>query len=166
MTTSHAPDFHVNRPAALIAALPAVLGFAPENSLVLVTVEHGQLGCVMRVDLDAARAQRVDGVAEVAAAAGPDAAIAVIVDAEGACCAGCDDDYRELAAALASILTSTASSCSPCTSWTESRPGAAGTAPTDVAPAVRSTTRRRRRWRWPRCSTGAGSTPVAATSPR
>ena len=51
MTTSQPPDFHLNRPGVLIAALPAVLGFVPEKSLVLVTVDRGEMGCVMRVDL-------------------------------------------------------------------------------------------------------------------
>lgn len=40
MTTSHSPDFQLNRPGVLIAALPAVLGFVPENSLVLLTVDR------------------------------------------------------------------------------------------------------------------------------
>jgi len=35
MTTSQPFDFHLNRPGTLIAALPAVLGFVPERSLVL-----------------------------------------------------------------------------------------------------------------------------------
>ncbi len=49
--TFGASDFPLNRPGTLIAALPAVLGFVPEKSLVLVTLEDGELGCVMRVDL-------------------------------------------------------------------------------------------------------------------
>ena len=53
MTTFRASDFHLEQPGALIAALPAVLGFVPEKSLVLVTLEDGELGCVMRVDLSA-----------------------------------------------------------------------------------------------------------------
>ena len=44
MTTSQPPDFHLNRPGVLIAALPAVLGFVPEKSLVLVTVDRGEMG--------------------------------------------------------------------------------------------------------------------------
>ena len=51
MTTYPSADFSLNRPGALIAALPAVLGFVPEKSLVLVTVDDGEMGCVMRVDL-------------------------------------------------------------------------------------------------------------------
>lgn len=84
----------------MIAALPAVLGFVPEKSLVLVTIDRGELGCVMRVDLSAALIESVDQLTEVAAAAGPDAAIAVVIDAEGAGCRLCNDDYRELSRAL------------------------------------------------------------------
>lgn len=103
MTTSHS-DFQLNRPGALIAALPAVLGFVPEKSLVLVTVDRGALGCVMRVDLSDELLDSVDHVAEVAAAARPDAAIAVVVDAEGAACRLCNDEYRDLRQALIDCL--------------------------------------------------------------
>ncbi|OBA85479.1 hypothetical protein A5662_04250 [Mycobacteriaceae bacterium 1482268.1] len=103
MTTSQS-DFQLNRPGALIAALPAVLGFVPENSLVLVTVDRGELGCVMRVDLSPELADSVGHLAEVAAAARPDAAIAVVVDAEGADCRLCNDEYRDVCRALAESL--------------------------------------------------------------
>lgn len=103
MTTSQ-PDFVLNRPGTLIAALPAVLGFVPEKSLVLVTVDRGELGAVMRVDLAPELADTVEGIAEVAAAARPDAAIAVIVDAEGALCPMCADDFRTLASTLTDML--------------------------------------------------------------
>jgi hypothetical protein len=99
MTTSQS-DFQINRPGALIAALPAVLGFVPEKSLVLVTIDRGELGCVMRVDLSVELFDSVCHVADVAASAGPDAAIAVVVDAEGAGCRLCNDDYRDLWEAL------------------------------------------------------------------
>ena len=99
MTTSQS-DFQLNRPGALIAALPAVLGFVPEKSLVLVTIDSGALGCVMRVDLSLELRDSVAHLAEVAAAAGPDGAIAVVVDAEGAGCRLCNDDYRDLQQAL------------------------------------------------------------------
>lgn len=104
MTTSPSPDFHLDRPAVLIAALPAVLGFVPEKSLVLVTVDRGALGCVMRVDLSDELPESVGHIAEVAASARPDAAIAVVVDEDGAGCRLCNDEYRELAAMLASAL--------------------------------------------------------------
>jgi len=65
--TSQSPDFHLNRPGVLIAALPAVLGFVPEKSLVLVTVDRGEMGCVMRVDLSDELPHSLDHIADVAA---------------------------------------------------------------------------------------------------
>lgn len=85
--------------------LPAVLGFVPENSLVLVSLGDGQLGSVMRVDLSEELVERVEHLAEVAAAAAPEAVIAVIVDADGAYCPSCNEEYRQLAAALAEALS-------------------------------------------------------------
>ena len=104
MTTSQSPDFHLNRPGVLIAALPAVLGFVPEKSLVLVTVDRGEMGCVMRVDLSDELGHSLSHIADVAAAARPDSAIAVVVDEDGAGCAMCTDEYRELAAGLQHAL--------------------------------------------------------------
>lgn len=95
----------MHRPGALIAALPAVLGFVPEKSLVLVSVGDGEMGAVMRVDLSDGLAQQVAQLAEVAAAAEPEAAIAVIVDADGAGCPVCNEDHRELGEALTAALT-------------------------------------------------------------
>ncbi len=103
MTTSQF-DFQLNRPGALIAALPAVLGFVPVKSLVLVTIDRGELGCVMRVDLSPELSDSVGHVAEVAAAARPDAAIAVVVDAEGAGCRLCNDEYQALHDSLSESL--------------------------------------------------------------
>lgn len=105
MTTSHSPDFQLNRPGVLIAALPAVLGFVPEKSLVLVTAERGALGCVMRVDLSDELSGTLEQMVDVAAAARPDAAIVVIVDEDGAGCQVCSDEYRQLVAMLESKLT-------------------------------------------------------------
>jgi len=102
--TKQRPDFELNRPGAVIAALPAVLGFVPEKSLVLLSIDDGQLGAVMRIDLSDAVAERVGHLAEVAAAAGPEAAIAVIVDADGAGCPMCNDQYRDLCSALTDEL--------------------------------------------------------------
>jgi hypothetical protein len=104
MTTSKSPDFHLNRPGVLIAALPAVLGFVPEKSLVLVTVDRGEMGCVMRVDLSDKLLDSIDHIAEVAASAMPDSAIAVVVDEQGAGCRMCNDEYRELSDTLAASL--------------------------------------------------------------
>ncbi|ETW25392.1 DUF4192 domain-containing protein [Mycobacterium gastri] len=102
--TKHRPDFELNRPGALIAALPAILGFVPEKSLVLVSVADGELGSVMRIDLSEDLGHRVEQLAEVAAAADPEAAIAVIVDADGAQCPGCSDEYRRVCDALTEAL--------------------------------------------------------------
>jgi uncharacterized protein DUF4192 len=103
--TTHRPDFQLGRPAALIAALPAVLGFVPEKSLVLVSLGDGELGSVLRVDLAEDLTDRIPHLAEVAAAAETDAAIAVIVDADGAHCPGCNDEHRQLCDALAEALS-------------------------------------------------------------
>ena len=157
MTTSE-PDFLLNRPGALIAALPAVLGFVPEKSLVLVTLDRGEMGAVMRVDLSPRLADTVGHIAEVAAAARPDAAIAVIVDAEGALCPMCNEDYRELAAGADGCACAARALRS---GGARRRPDR-GRRPLALRRRVRgsvapSTTRSRRRWRWPPCSTGAGS---------
>lgn len=103
--TTHRPDFKLNRPGALIAALPAVLGFVPENSLVLVSLDGGDLGAVMRVDLSEELTGRIGHLAEVAAAARPDAAIAVIVNEDGAHCPSCNEEYRQLCDTLANALS-------------------------------------------------------------
>jgi len=97
---THDRDFDLNRPGALIAALPAVLGFVPEKSLVLVSVQHGELGAVMRADLDDLENGQVEHLARVAAGSAPEAAIAVIVDDAGAKCPMCNEDYRQVAGDL------------------------------------------------------------------
>ncbi|SPM27655.1 DUF4192 domain-containing protein [Mycobacterium terramassiliense] len=102
--TTHRADFELNRPGALIAALPAVLGFVPENSLILVSLDGGEMGSVLRVDLSEEVTDRLVHLAAIAAAAEPEAAIAVIVDAEGAHCPGCNEEHRLLCAALADAL--------------------------------------------------------------
>ena len=103
--TKQRADFELNRPGAVIAALPSVLGFVPEKSLVLVSIGGGEVGAVMRVDLSEALADRIGHLAEVASAAEPDAAIAVIVDADGAGCPLCNEEYRELCAMLGEELS-------------------------------------------------------------
>lgn len=102
--TTHEPGFELNRPGALIAALPAILGFVPEKSLVLVTFEDGGLGSVVRADLSDELADRVDELALVGSAADPEAAIVVIVDAEGAHCPVCNEEHRRLCEALTAAL--------------------------------------------------------------
>lgn len=103
--TTHRGDFELNRPGALIAALPAVLGFVPENSVVLVSLDGGEIGSVMRVDLSGELVNRIGHLAEVAGAARPEAAIAVIVSADGAHCPSCNEEYRQLCVTLSEALS-------------------------------------------------------------
>ena len=106
MTTDHSaqPDFRLNRPGALIAALPAVLGFVPEKSLVLVSIENGLMGAVMRADLSAELIGNIDRLAEIAETSGAERVVAVIVDEDGALCPICSEEHRRLAGALDSAL--------------------------------------------------------------
>lgn len=108
MASRHHPENHphlsLDRPGALIAALPAVLGFTPESSLVLVTAADGELGAVLRGDLADQSPQRLCELAQLASASGADTAIAVIVDDEGAGCAMCADEHREAACTLGAEL--------------------------------------------------------------
>src|SRR6202044_608054 len=103
--TKQRRDFELNQPGAVIAALPAVLGFVPEKSLVLLSIDGGELGSVMRVDLSDTLADQIAHLAEVAAAAGPEAAIAVIVDDDGAGCPMCNEQYRDLCSTLTGELS-------------------------------------------------------------
>ncbi|MBV9320899.1 MAG: DUF4192 domain-containing protein, partial [Mycobacterium sp.] len=103
--TTHRPDFVLNRPGALIAALPAILGFVPEKSLVLVSIANGEMGSVLRVDLSRVLADQAGQLAQVAAAAEPEAAIVVIVDADGAHCPMCNEEYRQLCDALTEAVS-------------------------------------------------------------
>ena len=76
----------LDNPDLMIASLPAVLGFVPEKSLVLVTAADGEMGAVLRIDLPDGDTGPLCELAEVAAVAGPDVAVAIIVDGEGAGC--------------------------------------------------------------------------------
>jgi hypothetical protein len=80
MTTFRDADFHLTRPGALIAALPALLGFVPESSLVVVTLAYGELGSVARVDLQTLSRDQLRALARTVAGGGADAVIAVFVD--------------------------------------------------------------------------------------
>ncbi|MGV9797227.1 DUF4192 domain-containing protein [Mycobacterium sp. NPDC003449] len=104
-TPDFGSDFSCTRPGALIAALPAVLGFVPERSLILVTVDEGEPGCVMRIDLSPSMAGRVEHLAGVAAASAPQLMVAVIVDEDGLDCRQCREDYEELAAIVDDALS-------------------------------------------------------------
>lgn len=107
MTTPPDAGFRFDRPAALIAALPALLGFVPEDSLVLAVLEDDELSCVMRLDLS----EDILGMCERVATAvvdGPgDSAVAVIVDEDGAACRMCCDGHQVLADALGDALART-----------------------------------------------------------
>lgn len=98
-------DFHVDNPGALIAALPAVLGFVPERSLVLASVEAGRLGAVMRADLSEDLIANIDRLADIAANSGADRVVAVIVDEDGALCPMCNEDHRRLSDGLRAALS-------------------------------------------------------------
>lgn len=98
------PEFVFTQPGALIAALPALLGFVPEMSLVVVTVEQGHIGAAMRVDLSPGLAARVDQLADLAMTSDAESVVAVIVDADGAQCPMCRESHRELCEALESAL--------------------------------------------------------------
>lgn len=102
--TKKQSGFALNRTGALIAALPAILGFVPEKSLVLVAIDRGELGSVLRIDLAADLTDTLERFAAVAASARPDAAVAVIVDADSAHCPVCNDEHRELGTVLAEEL--------------------------------------------------------------
>jgi hypothetical protein len=104
MTTFDAHDYLLDNPGRLIAALPAVLGFAPEKSVVLVTIEHGELGCVMRADLSDDVIDAALQMVDVAAASEPERAVLVIVDEAGASCRMCNDEHRELSDAVGKAL--------------------------------------------------------------
>lgn len=107
MTTHHEPPRHYVRmgaPGALIAALPAVLGFVPEKSLVLVGLEDGQMGAVMRADLSTELIDNLDRLADLAQNSGAESVVAVVVDADGALCPMCGDDHRRLCGALTEAL--------------------------------------------------------------
>jgi hypothetical protein len=102
--TRHHRDFTLTHPGALIAAIPAVLGFRPENSLVLVSIEAGQMGAVLRADLSPDLVDGLTELVDICDAAQPDAVIAVIIDASGAACPMCNEEHRQLCEVLTEML--------------------------------------------------------------
>jgi Domain of unknown function (DUF4192) len=104
MTQHHEYDAVLAHPGALIAALPAILGFVPVKSLVLASMERGELGAVLRADLSENVIEDIDHLVQVVANARPEAVIAVVVDAEGAGCPSCLADHHDLMSALAAAL--------------------------------------------------------------
>ncbi|AQT80632.1 hypothetical protein B1R94_17250 [Mycolicibacterium litorale] len=102
--TTHRSDYRFTHPGALIAALPAVLGFTPEKSLVLVALQHGQMGSVMRIELSQALDGDLDHLMEVTSGSGAEQVVAVIVDVDGASCPMCNEEYRDVCEALGTAL--------------------------------------------------------------
>lgn len=93
--------FDTAAPESWISEIPALLGFGPQSSLILLTIAGGSLGTVMRVDLDAHPAEvsgRLAAVAAVAADHDVDSAIVVIVDLHSG-------DHTDLVDALTAALT-------------------------------------------------------------
>lgn len=101
---THHREFRFTRPGALIAALPAVLGFVPEKSLVLVSLEEERMGAVMRADLSEDLIDNLDRLAELVDTSGADTVVAVVVDEDGALCPMCADGHRELCDGLTAAL--------------------------------------------------------------
>lgn len=90
----------VRGPSTLIAAIPAVLGFNPENSLVLITATADTLTSVLRVDLSGS-AVAVDKLVAAIVNGGADSVIAVVIGDYQPACPECDQlDLIELGAAL------------------------------------------------------------------
>lgn len=94
--------------SSVIEALPAVFGFTPVDSLIVLSVgPGGDLRSALRLDL-------ADALGDVAATAGRFAylverhggvgAVVVVVSREGALCPVCADRYGELVAALKAAL--------------------------------------------------------------
>ncbi|MCT7373274.1 hypothetical protein A7R75_30260 [Mycolicibacterium llatzerense] len=98
-----ANTFKLSSPAAAIAALPALLGFTPELSLVVLLIASGELTGTLRVDLPGGR-NMIGTLAYSAATCGADSAIVIVVDADGAPCDMCRDEHRELIAELRTEL--------------------------------------------------------------
>lgn len=76
---SGSADFLLERPSALIAALPAMLGFVPEESLVVVTLAGGVVDAVLRRDLDDLDDGTLAAVANLVQSGRPEAAVVVVV---------------------------------------------------------------------------------------
>ena len=96
--------FSLSNGAAVISACPAVLGFVPEASFVMITVgRDGMLGVVLRVDLDGA-ADALDEFTVHAVQADSAAVIVVIVDREGFGSPFGEERHAELVAKLDGAL--------------------------------------------------------------
>ena len=90
---------------AVISNLLGVLGFRPVESLVVVAVQDGEAGCVMRLDLsDAASPYAPERLADLVVGGGAQGAVAVFVSAENASCAMCAVEFGEQARQLSAAL--------------------------------------------------------------
>jgi hypothetical protein len=95
----------IDSPSQLIEGIAPMLGFRPVESLVLVTLHGGALGCVMRLDLsEAAMDGAAERLAELALRNGAEGVVAVIVSDEGARCPMCADQFRDLVRDVAAAL--------------------------------------------------------------
>lgn len=97
-------QIRLDNPGDTIAAIPAVLGFVPQSSLVIVSLEQNRIGAVLRVDLADDPIGNAAQIAAVTAASGADNTILVVVDNDGALCPMCNEDHRRLGEALAAAL--------------------------------------------------------------
>jgi hypothetical protein len=102
--TKHQPRFRLSNPGAFVASLPAVLGFVPEKSLIVVSLVRGELGAVMRVDLADDLSDQIEHLAELAGSSGATSAVGVVVDVDGALCAICLADYNDLFDDIGDVL--------------------------------------------------------------
>lgn len=97
-------QIRLDNPGATIAALPAVLGFVPQSSLVIVSLEQNRIGAVLRVDLADDPIGNAAQIAAVTVSSGADNTILVVVDNDGALCPMCNEDHRRLGDALTAAL--------------------------------------------------------------
>jgi len=86
-------DFTISSPQSLVAMLPAIIGFRPQQSLLVATVASHQLGVAMRVDLTPTLAEDVGQLVELAARQDADSVLVVVVD-------DTDTDHHALIASL------------------------------------------------------------------
>lgn len=95
----------IEDPGQLLEAVGPILGFPPVESVVIVAVQRGAIGCVMRLDLREALIEgALEQLAELTERSNAGGAVAVIVSEESAVCPVCADEFRELARDLAEAL--------------------------------------------------------------
>lgn len=86
-------DFTISSPQSLVAMIPAILGFLPQQSLVVATVAGRQLGVTMRVDLTPTLTDDIGQLVDLAARQDVDSVLVVVVDRT-------DTEHRTLISAL------------------------------------------------------------------